>query len=72
VISNFTSDIPGVTSASGKAFAVSNNAVMMIRTNVSTGYSQIHAWGTLGSGQFTGSFENDSGMTTGTITLTKF
>ncbi len=73
VISNFISNIPGGTSASGRAFAVGNNAVMMIRTNVTSpkAYDQILAWGTMGSGQFTGSFSNNSGPTTGTISLTR-
>lgn len=73
VISNFSSSIPGGTSASGRALAVGNSAVIMIRTNITTQpYDQIVAWGTLVNGQFTGSFENNSGPSLGTISLNKY
>lgn len=68
-ISNFISTIPGVTTASGKAYAVGSSAIMMIRTNLTTAYSQIHAWGTLADGQFNATFENDSGTSLGTMSL---
>ena len=72
VISNFSSDIPGVTGATGKFFGVGSTATFRLETNLTSDpYGIVHAWGTLSSGQFSGSFENDSDNILGTISVTK-
>jgi len=70
-ISNFLSDSPFMDFISGKAYAIGNNAVMLLKTNSDTDI--ISAWGTLGNGHFTGlfhSFAPDISVT-GTISLVK-
>lgn len=65
-ISNFISDISVMYFSNGKAYAVGNNAAMLMR---GSGYS-ISAWGTLENGHFTGSFQSDP-YAIGTISLVK-